>query len=94
MCYSGCFYHPGCCIPDDKIPNAAYKRHKWETKKQILKRYGNLHVMRDCVWRKQRDQTAINIPQTQMANILLKDTEGKDKIHFQFISGELSVFFI
>ena len=59
---------------------------------QTLKRYGQLHVMRDCVWRQQRAQTAMNIPQTQMANILLKDTEGKDKIHFRFISGELSDF--
>lgn len=54
---------------------------------QTLKRYGQLHVMRDCVWRQQRAQTAMNIPRTQMANILLKDTEGNDKNHFRFISG-------
>lgn len=57
---------------------------------QTLKRYGHLHVMRDCVWRQQRAQTAMNIPQTQIGNILLKDTEGKDKINFRFISGEFS----
>ena len=36
--------------------------------------------MRDCIWRQQREQTAMNIPQTQMANILLKDTQGKDNV--------------
>ena len=61
-------------------------------KKQTLRQHGQLHVMRDCVWRQQRQQTAMNIPQTQMANILMKDTEGKDIIlvfstDFRLISG-------
>ena len=86
MIFSGCYYHPGCCIPDEKIPNAGYKRHIWELKKQTLKQHGQLHVIRDCIWRKQKRQAAVNIPQTQIANILVKDTEGRDLI-FHLIFG-------
>ena len=73
--YLGCYWHPGCCVPDEKIQNADHKRYIWRMKKQTLETYGELHTIRDCVWRKNRKLFAETSPDTQMSRILQDDNE-------------------
>ena len=73
--YLGCYWHPGCCVPDEKIKGADYKRQIWRMKKQTLEQYGELHTIRDCVWRRNRRVLAETTPETQMPNILNDDNE-------------------
>ena len=72
---SGCYYHPGCCVPDDKIKDAEDKRFQWEKKKAFFKKTGVLHVMRECTWRKFK-RSQLDLPvDTALARILHVDTE-------------------
>ena len=73
----GCKFHPGCCIPDDQISNAALKRHVWETKKQWMESVGTLYTMRECKWAEILYRTPESLlPTTDIPRILIKDTKG------------------
>ena len=72
--FLGCYFHPGCCVPDNKIKNAHRRRVDWNRKKKWLSDRGTLHVIRECEWvnqLKEMDQ----FPSTDMPRILLRDTE-------------------
>ena len=71
--YLGCYHHPGCCISDSSIPDAAKKRSVWEFKSQFLRSQGVLHVMRGCEWKQLL--RSMEPPKTQMSNILVRDDE-------------------
>ena len=88
--YLGCYFHPDCCIPDEKIENADQKRFIWELKRRTLMNHGTLHVMRECQWRQSRREFAEISPQTQVANILKSDTESS--LEAGIISGEIFGF--
>ena len=90
--FLGCYYHPDCCIPDEKIENAESKRSIWELKKRTLESHGILHVMRECQWRKSRREFAEMSPQTQIANILKNDTESS--LEAGITNGEIFGFAI
>ena len=61
-------------MPDDKIENAASNQKFWEQKKEYLTNRGELHVMRECHWKKKL-QNMSQFPNTQMGHILEKCNE-------------------
>ena len=71
--FSGCHFHPGCCVPDYKIENAYTKRLVWENKRHFMQSRGRLIVMRGCEWRDMLK--TLERPKTHMHNILERDTE-------------------
>ena len=70
--YSGCYHHPGCCIPDNRIKEAAKKKDVWERKSSYFKSIGILHTMRECEWKR---MNIIEPSKTQMGRILCRDDE-------------------
>ena len=50
--YLGCRYHPGCCVPDNKIDDPQTKRRVWREKEKFFKSRGILYTMRECAWKK------------------------------------------
>ena len=72
--FLGCYYHPGCCVPDYKIENAYSKRVTWENKRHFMQSRGRLFVKRECEWRRELKNLVFR-PKTHMHNILEKDTE-------------------
>ena len=66
----GCQYHPGCCVPDDKIPNAHELRERWNRKMRFMSSNGVPIIMKECQW-KPRDYDV----RTRMPRILCQDNE-------------------
>ena len=85
--FLGCKYHPGCCVPDDQIPNAEELRERWERKMKFMKSNGVPIVMRECQWNP-TDFTA----ETRMPRILCEDTE--ESLLAAVKSGELFGFLV
>ena len=73
--YLGCFYHPGCCVPDTQIKNAEQKAASDRAKQDQLKSRGRLVVMRECKWKEMKRRMAVK-PETEMGRILLDDNES------------------
>ena len=94
MEYLGCFWHPGCHIPDSEIPEAHKKKALWQRKKTFLKSKGILIEMRECHWATKM-ATLENIP-TAMGRILNTDTPStlleaiKTSKVFGFVVADLS----
>ena len=42
--FYGCYYHPGCCVPDSKIKNAEVRRQKDSRKFQELSQLGKFTI--------------------------------------------------
>ena len=84
--FLGCKFHPGklkhylsrlkcfkgCCV--NEIEDAEAKLKFWQEKKSFLKSIGELHVMRECKWKRQLSNMK-NYPDTQMGKILEKSSE-------------------
>ena len=51
MEFNGCRYHPGCCVPDSDINNAAELRERWNRKKKYCESQGKLIVINECQWK-------------------------------------------
>ena len=88
--YLGCYWHPGCCVPDEKIKGADYKKYIWRMKQHTLEQYGELHTIRECVWRKNKKVFAETSPETQMPSILNNDNE--ETLIDGILSGKLFGF--
>ena len=71
--YYGCHHHPGCCVEDSKIQNAAERRYRDQVKQQEMKNQGTLIIMRECQWHDEK--LIIDYPRTELGRILLQDTE-------------------
>ena len=91
---SGCWFHPGCCVPDSKIKDADKKRENWMKKSSLLESRGTLIVMWDCKWRK----ILQNLPKfpTRLGRILERDSQDtlldaiKSETVFGFIKCDIA----
>ena len=75
--FLGCYFHPGCCVENDKIPDWRKKAELWNRKKSFLESVGNLIVVRECHWAAQLRE--LNSFDTKIGHILQKDTGKKNK---------------
>ena len=73
--YLGCFWHPGCCVPDDVIHNAKQKRMDDNMKIWDMSHAGHLITIRECDWQIQKQQMSLK-PVTEIGRILCQDTES------------------
>ena len=73
--FHGCHFHPGCCVPDEKIKFAPKKRYTWTMKKRDLESMGKLIVKRECQWTRELKALSFK-PETEMPRILESDTEA------------------
>ena len=72
--FQGCFWHPGCCVPNEKLhPGWEQRQSRTEEKHAYLGSQGNLRIMRECEW--DRMLRVIEKPVTTMGRILHTDTE-------------------
>ena len=72
--FIGCNFHPGCCVPNEKIPEAGKKEKTWADKKRDLQSQGKLIVKRECEWTRELEAMESK-PETEMARILEDDDE-------------------
>ena len=70
---SGCYHHPGCCIPNYRIPDWHTKKYRWEQKEKYLSEHGRVIIMRECEWR--RKLATLSNVDTKMGNILVEDSQ-------------------
>ena len=73
--YLGCFWHPGCCVPDDVIHNARQKRYDDDMKQKEMSKSGHLITIRECDWKIQKELMNTK-PSTEIGRILCQDTES------------------
>ena len=73
--YLGCYYHPGCCIPDEAIHRPKQKRADDAMKQWNMRHAGHLITMRECDWQIQK-QMMDQKPVTEIGRILCEDTEA------------------
>ena len=71
--FYGCIYHPGCCVDDSEIPDAAQRRYKDQVKQNELKSLGTLITIYSCDWEEMKKE--IDFPPTEIPRILLADNE-------------------
>ena len=72
--FYGCFFHPGCCVDDSKIYNAAEKRYKDQVKRTELRNLGTLITIYACDWEEKKRR--MRFPATDIPRILINDTES------------------
>ena len=82
--FNGCRYHPGCCVPDDDIKDAAKLRERWNRKKQYCESQGKMIVINECQWKPYECKT-------QMGRINYVTETPSDLLN-GILSGELFGF--
>ena len=72
--FYGCRWHPDCCVSDEKIPQAEYRRLQDKKKQEEMKEIGEIIIMRECRWREIK--RSIDKSTTELGRIMNNDTEA------------------